>query len=145
MVRQFARYGIDIVKEPMLVYPTLHYQNGGIKIGVDGETTIPGLFAAGEVSGGVHGRNRLIGNSTLELFVFGRRAGRAAAHFAKDASPGHPSLDHVRRWQEALWRADLTGNRPMSPLLLPDYARSMPDYTDDGTRRTLPAGRVKLA
>jgi succinate dehydrogenase/fumarate reductase flavoprotein subunit len=145
MVRQFARYNIDIAREPMLVYPTLHYQNGGIKIGVNGETTVPGLFAAGEVSGGVHGRNRLIGNSTLELFVFGRRAGRMAAHFAKGTSIGNPTLDHVRRWQEELRRAGITGSRPVSPLLLPDYARSMPDYGDDETGQRLPAGRVKLA
>jgi succinate dehydrogenase/fumarate reductase flavoprotein subunit len=145
MVRQFARYGIDITREPMLVYPTLHYQNGGIKIGVNGETNVGALFAAGEVSGGVHGRNRLIGNSTLELFVFGRRAGKAAARFARDAHPGPPSLEHVRRWQEGLQHAGLTGSRPTSPLLLPDYARAMPDYTDDATRLNLPAGRVKLA
>ncbi len=145
MVRQFARYGIDIVKEPMLVYPTLHYQNGGIKIGINGETTIRGLFAAGEVSGGVHGRNRLIGNSTLELFVFGRRAGRAAAQFAKGAHPTAPSLEHVRRWQDDLRQVGLAGSRPISPLLLPDYARSMPDYADEGSAGTLPAGRVKLA
>ena len=75
MVRQFRRFNIDITREPMLVYPTLHYQNGGIKIDTEGATNVPGLFAAGECTGGVHGRNRLIGNSTLELFVFGRRAG----------------------------------------------------------------------
>ena len=145
MVRQFARYNIDIIKEPMLVYPTLHYQNGGIKIGVNGETTVAGLYAAGEVSGGVHGRNRLIGNSTLELFVFGRRAGRAASQYAKGARIGSPTVDHVRRWQEELERAGLTKERPASPLLLPDYARHMDDYMDAAARETLPAGRVKPA
>jgi succinate dehydrogenase / fumarate reductase flavoprotein subunit len=84
MVRQFSRFGIDITKEPMLVYPTLHYQNGGIKIDPNGATTVAGLFAAGECEGGVHGRNRLIGNSTLDIFVFGRRAGKAAAQYAKE-------------------------------------------------------------
>ncbi|MGD9142697.1 MAG: FAD-binding protein, partial [Dehalococcoidia bacterium] len=78
MVRQFRRHNIDITREPIIVYPTLHYQNGGIKIDTEGATSVPGLFAAGECTGGVHGRNRLIGNSTLDLFVFGRRAGRAA-------------------------------------------------------------------
>ncbi|GAH47916.1 unnamed protein product, partial [marine sediment metagenome] len=73
MVRQFARFDIDMIHKPMLVYPTLHYQNGGIKIKADASTSVPGLFAAGECEGGVHGRNRLIGNSTLDLFVFGRR------------------------------------------------------------------------
>ncbi len=123
MVRQFGRYNIDIIKEPMLVYPTLHYQNGGIRIDPSGATTVRGLFAAGEVGGGVHGRNRLIGNSTLALFVFGRRAGKAAALYAKDVKPGKPTLEHVRRWQETLKKAGLDKVRPVSPLLLPNYAR----------------------
>lgn len=145
MVRQFSRYNIDIVKEPMLVYPTLHYQNGGVKIGVNGETSIPGLYAAGEVSGGVHGRNRLIGNSTLELFVFGRRAGRAAAEYSKKAKPGSPTLEHVRQWQEELKVTGLAEERPISPKLLPDYARSMSDYMPEETRLGLPTGQVKIA
>ena len=128
MVRQFRRFNIDITKKPMLVYPTLHYQNGGIKINTDGATSVPGLFAAGECAGGVHGRNRLIGNSTLELFVFGRRAGRVAAQYAREVKPGSPTLDHVRRWQAELKQAGLAELRPISPLLLPDYARQMPDY-----------------
>jgi succinate dehydrogenase/fumarate reductase flavoprotein subunit len=144
MVRQFARYQIDIIKEPMLVYPTLHYQNGGVKIGVNGETSVPGLYAAGEVSGGVHGRNRLIGNSTLELFVFGRRAGRAAAQYTKKAKPGNLTLEHVRRWQEELKQTSLAETRPISPLLLPNYARSMPDYMPDSNRQRLSAGQVKI-
>jgi len=128
MVRQFRRFDIDITREPILVYPTLHYQNGGIKINTDGATTVPGLFAAGECEGGVHGRNRLAGNSTLDIFVFGRRAGRAAARYAKEVKPGPLTLEHVRRWQRKLKRAGLAQSRPISPLLLPDYARSMPDY-----------------
>ncbi len=145
MVRQFARYNIDIIKEPMLVYPTLHYQNGGIKIGVNGETTVRGLYAAGEVSGGVHGRNRLIGNSTLELFVFGRRAGKAAAQYSRVAKVGRLTLEHVQQWQGMLREAGIEELRPESPLLLPDYARRMGDYMEDGARKTLPAGRMKLA
>ena len=58
MYRQFSRFGIDISKDPILVYPTLHYQNGGVLINSEAATNIPGLFAAGEVEGGVHGRNR---------------------------------------------------------------------------------------
>jgi succinate dehydrogenase / fumarate reductase flavoprotein subunit len=128
MVRQFKRFNIDITREPMLVYPTLHYQNGGIKINTDGATTVPGLFAAGECEGGVHGRNRLAGNSTLDIFVFGRRAGRAAARYAKEVKQSPLTLEHVRRWQKKLKRAGLAQSRPISPLLLPNYARSMPDY-----------------
>jgi len=145
MVRQFGRYNIDINKEPMLVYPTLHYQNGGIRIDTDGATTVPGLFAAGECEGGVHGRNRLIGNSTLDLFVFGRRAGRAAARYAKEVKPGTPTLDHVRRWQRKLEQAGLAKVRPISPLLLPDYARRMPDYLPDYTKQVISVSQVKLA
>ncbi len=122
MVRQFSRFNIDIRKEPMLVYPTLHYQNGGIVIKVDASTPVPGLFAAGEVEGGVHGTNRLIGNSTLDIFVFGRRAGRAAAKWAKEVKPGKLTLDHVRKWQREIKKAGLQG-APVSPMLLPNYAR----------------------
>ena len=145
MVRQFQRYDINISKEPMLVYPTLHYQNGGIKIGIDGATSVPGLFAAGECTGGVHGSNRLIGNSTLELFVFGRRAGRAAAQYAKEVKQGTPTLEHVRRWQKELEQAGLAKVRPISPMLLPDYARHMPDYLADYTRDALSVGQLKIA
>ncbi|MEJ2629476.1 MAG: FAD-binding protein, partial [bacterium] len=72
----FNRFGIDITKEPMLVYPTLHYQNGGLAINRKGETVLPGLIVGGEVSGGVHGENRLMGNSLLDVMVFGRIAGK---------------------------------------------------------------------
>ncbi len=129
MVRQYRRHGIDIARQPILVYPTLHYQNGGIKIDTEGATTVPGLFAAGECTGGIHGRNRLIGNSTLELFVFGRRAGVAAARYAAEVKRGTPTLEHVRRWQQELEKSGLAEKRPVSPRLLPDYARRIKGYT----------------
>ena len=144
MVRQFGRYNIDIAREPMLVYPTLHYQNGGIRINADGATTVPGLYAAGECAGGVHGRNRLIGNSTLDIFVFGRRAGRSAALWSKEAKQGKLTLDHVRQWQKDLEQAGIAESRPVSPLLLPDYARAMSDYLPEYTKEALGASRVKL-
>ncbi len=122
MVRQFARFGIDITKEPILVYPTLHYQNGGVRLRPDGSTAVPGLFIAGEVSGGVHGHNRLMGNSLLEITVFGRRAGRAAAEFARQVKPGRPTLAHLEAWNRELAEAGVdTG--VISPILLPDYTR----------------------
>jgi succinate dehydrogenase / fumarate reductase flavoprotein subunit len=145
MVRQFRRFNIDITREPILVYPTLHYQNGGIRIDVNGATNVPGLFAAGECAGGVHGRNRLIGNSTLDIFVFGRRAGRAAAKHAKQVEPGSLTLDHVRRWQAELKRLGLAKLRPISPLLLPNYARQPYDYLPDYTRQILATGQIKVA
>ena len=144
MVRQFGRFNIDIAREPMLIYPTLHYQNGGIKINTEGATTVPGLFAAGECEGGVHGSNRLIGNSTLDIFVFGRRAGRAAANWSKEVKLGSLTLEHVRRWQKELEQAGLSKLRPVSPLLLPDYARPMSDYLPDYSAQALTAHRIKL-
>lgn len=125
MVRQFGRFGIDITKEPMLVYPTLHYQNGGVAIKPDGSTGIPGLFVAGEASGGVHGRNRLMGNSLLDVVVFGRRAGRAAGQWAREARLGRLTLEHVRAWNQQLAQAGLLETAKPSPQVLPDYTRKI--------------------
>ena len=83
MLRRFRGAGIDPLVEPLLTYPVLHYQNGGLVIDEQAETTLEGLYAAGEIAGGTHGRNRMMGNSLLECCVFGRRAGRAAAEKAK--------------------------------------------------------------
>jgi succinate dehydrogenase / fumarate reductase flavoprotein subunit/L-aspartate oxidase len=82
MLRRYRAAGIDPLAEPILTYPVLHYQNGGLVIGTDAETTLEGVFACGEIAGGTHGRNRMMGNSLLECCVFGRRAGRAAAEKA---------------------------------------------------------------
>ncbi len=123
MVRQFKRFGIDMTKEPILVYPTLHYQNGGISIRPDGSTNVPGLYAAGEVTGGTHGRNRLMGNSLLEITVFGRRAGRAAAEYAAKAEVGELTLDHLREWFDLLGPEAAAEELELAPLLLPDYTR----------------------
>lgn len=79
MLRRYRAAGIDPLVEPILTYPVLHYQNGGLVIDEHGETTLEGLYACGEIAGGTHGRNRMMGNSLLECTVFGRRAGRAAA------------------------------------------------------------------
>jgi len=79
MLRRYRAGGIDPLAEKILTYPVLHYQNGGLVIDRDGQTTVEGLYACGEIAGGTHGRNRMMGNSLLECVVFGRRAGRAAA------------------------------------------------------------------
>lgn len=88
MYHQFKEFAeIDITKEPMEVFPTTHYMMGGVR--VDAETTsstVPGLFAAGEVAGGLHGANRLGGNSLSDLIVFGRRAGMGATEYANEIS-----------------------------------------------------------
>jgi succinate dehydrogenase / fumarate reductase flavoprotein subunit/L-aspartate oxidase len=83
MLRRYRAAGIDPLAEPILTYPVLHYQNGGLVIDADGRTTLEGLYACGEIAGGTHGRNRMMGNSLLECCVFGRRAGRAAAEAAR--------------------------------------------------------------
>jgi L-aspartate oxidase len=83
MLRRYRAGGVDPLKEPILTYPVLHYQNGGLVIDEQAETTLEGVFACGEIAGGTHGRNRMMGNSLLECTVFGRRAGRAAAEKAR--------------------------------------------------------------
>jgi succinate dehydrogenase/fumarate reductase flavoprotein subunit len=120
MHRQFFRYGIDISQEPMLVYPSLHYQNGGIDINEKCESNIPGLFVAGEVSGGIHGRNRLMGNSVLDYNVFGRLAGKNAAAYAKKAKLGTLSLQHTRNYENELKKSDIQ-TELITPVLLPSY------------------------
>ena len=83
MLRRYRAAGIDPLTEKILTYPVLHYQNGGLVIDKDAETTLEGVFACGEIAGCTHGRNRMMGNSLLECVVFGRRAGRAAAEKAR--------------------------------------------------------------
>ena len=117
----YDRFGIDISKEPMLVYPTLHYQNGGLEDNAACETSVPGLFVAGEVTGGVHGENRLMGNSLLDMLVFGRTAGESAAVYAREhAREGRLSLAHVRNYHKELEEAGVITDR-VAPMLLPDY------------------------
>ena len=89
MYHQFKQLAdLDITKEPMEVGPTTHYMMGGIRVDGDSQmSNVPGLFAAGEAAAGLHGANRLGGNSLSDLVVFGRRAGRYAADFAKKSGP----------------------------------------------------------
>jgi succinate dehydrogenase / fumarate reductase, flavoprotein subunit len=116
MYHQFKELaGIDITKEPMEVGPTTHYMMGGVR--VDAQTqmsTLPGLFAAGECAAGLHGANRLGGNSLSDLLVFGKRAGEFAAQFAKDAAEPNPSpeeVEHSANWALAPFdRADQADN-----------------------------------
>jgi succinate dehydrogenase/fumarate reductase flavoprotein subunit len=117
----YNRFDIDISKQPMLIYPTLHYQNGGLEFQADGTTRLPGLFAAGEVGGGIHGANRLMGNSLLDIVVFGRIAGATAATFVKDgAKDGGLTLEHVHAYHKELEAAGIDEGR-VSPALIPNY------------------------
>jgi succinate dehydrogenase / fumarate reductase flavoprotein subunit len=84
MLRRYRGSGIDPLAERILTYPVLHYQNGGLVIDTDAETTLEGLYACGEIAGGTHGRNRMMGNSLLECVVFGRRAGVGALEKARN-------------------------------------------------------------
>ncbi len=123
MLRMFGKYGIDIRKDPILVYPTLHYQNGGLDISADGmTTTVENLFVAGEAVGGIHGRNRLMGNSLLDIIVFGRNAGKQTGARFKDITVGKLSLAHVEKYAQELKDAGIESDTP-SPKLFPDYTR----------------------
>lgn len=123
MLRMFLNYDIDMRKEPILVYPTLHYQNGGLEINGEGFTEVmDNLLVAGEAVGGIHGRNRLMGNSLLDVVVFGRNAGRAAAAKAREVELGGLTLSHIEEYERELEAAGAdTGD--VSPLMLPKYAR----------------------
>ena len=122
MMRMFGKYGIDIRKEPILVYPTLHYQNGGLEIDKGCMTNVENLFVAGEAVGGIHGRNRLMGNSLLDIIVFGRSAGKAAGAIAKETTVGALTLSHVTEFENELKTAGIETDM-VSPKLLPDYRR----------------------
>ena len=122
MLRMYMKYDIDIRKVPILIYPTLHYQNGGIEINDRDETCVPGLYVAGEAAGGIHGRNRLMGNSLLDVIVFGRNAGKVAGAAVKDVKVGRMTLDHVAAYEKQLADAGIE-SQTVSPMLLPDYTR----------------------
>ena len=102
----------------MLIYPTLHYQNGGVEFSQDGTTNVPGLFVAGEVGGGIHGATRLMGNSLLDIIVFGRIAGTSAAEFLSKAQDGSLTLEHVEKYNAEA--KDVAAGR-VSPAIIPDY------------------------
>lgn len=119
MYRMFANFGIKMDETPILIYPTLHYQNGGVLINDKAETEVPGLYIAGECSGGVHGRNRLMGNSLLDIIVFGRRAGMNAAEKVKNVTLGKLNLEHAKAYNAELEKLGLTDR--VAPILIPDY------------------------
>ena len=132
---QFERHGIDISKEPLLVYPTRHDQNGGVAINADCETVVPGLYSAGECTGGLHGENRLMGNSLQDVITFGRRAGIAAANYVKSGVDlKKPTLDHVAKFEKELADAGIA-DAIVAPILLPDYS------TDEVAARRLSEAR----
>jgi aspartate oxidase/ferredoxin len=122
MYMEFRTFGMDIAKEPILVYPSIYDGNGGIRIDTQGATSVPNLYAAGKVCGGVHGRHMLRDNMLLDGLVYGRRGGKAAAERAKGIELGKLTLEHVRKWGDELKRSGLE-KRPTSPKLIPDCAK----------------------
>ena len=123
MMRMYLKYGIDMRKQPILIYPTLHYQNGGIKIADNGMSDVENLFVAGEAVGGIHGENRLMGNSLLDIIVFGRNAGINAAKVAKETTVSDKlNLDHVDDFKKEMEDAGIKTDA-VSPKLLPNYTK----------------------
>ncbi len=126
--------GIDPHTSPLLIYPTLHYQNGGVAIDENGETTVPGLYCVGEASGGIHGKNRIMGNALLEIISFGRRAGAHAAERRHHRGHKRVSIDHLSRLRRELTISDM----PMDtkgPMLFPVCAKFDDDVDYEGLRR----------
>jgi succinate dehydrogenase / fumarate reductase flavoprotein subunit/L-aspartate oxidase len=108
----------------VLIYPTLHYQNGGVKIDTNSESDVKNLFVAGEASGGLHGRNRLMGNSLLDLMVFGKRSGLTAAARTASMKQGKLTLRHLQQFRtEAKKHGNPSG--VISPMILPAYTRKV--------------------
>src|SRR5213075_846121 len=99
MYHQFKQLAdIDITQTPMEIGPTTHYMMGGVRVDGDSQmTNVPGLFAAGEVAAGLHGANRLGGNSLSDLLVFGRRAGEYAAKFAAENGAGRLDQAQIQK------------------------------------------------
>jgi succinate dehydrogenase / fumarate reductase flavoprotein subunit len=115
MYHQFKELAhVDITKDPMEIGPTTHYVMGGVKVHAETqESTVPGLYAAGEVGGGMHGANRLGGNSLSDLLVFGRRAGQHAAG-KRGASPAIPDAEVEQAMREALGAFEREGENPFA-------------------------------
>jgi L-aspartate oxidase len=128
------RCGIDPATTPLLIYPTLHYQNGGVKINSNGLTSVPGLYCVGEVSGGIHGKNRLMGNALLEIISYGRRAGRHAAEYQKGRDHKRVSIEHLSRLRRELTLSGMNMDTK-GPMLFPDCAKFDDDIDYDGFRK----------
>ncbi|HEB97338.1 MAG TPA: FAD-dependent oxidoreductase [Sedimenticola thiotaurini] len=134
LVQLGRRCHIDLSTTPILIYPTLHYQNGGVVIDEFGRTSVPGLYCIGEVSGGIHGKNRIMGNALLEIISFGRRAGAHAAENSHHRGPKKISLEHISNLRRELTLAGMP-MEPKGPMLFPEYAKFEVDTDYDGLRR----------
>ncbi|MBT3924049.1 MAG: FAD-binding protein [Nitrospina sp.] len=118
LIHRFERYNIDPASQPILIYPTLHYQNGGIRVDSECRTDVAGLWACGEVTGGLHGKNRLMGNSLLDITVFGRKS--AESVISNIPERGAVTLTHLKRFREE--RSKIEGGK-ISPKFFPDASK----------------------
>jgi len=126
ILKLMSKHDVDCSTHPILVYPTLHYQNGGISADKEGRSPVKHLYVAGETAGGLHGKNRLMGNSLLEVLVFGHRVGLAAAREGMNRKPfswQEVGFGHVKRFESDLDSEFHGVERPEGPLLFPDYRR----------------------
>lgn len=115
LIHRFERYKIDPAKTPILIYPTLHYQNGGIHVDSECRSNVPGLWACGEVTGGLHGKNRLMGNSLLDITVFGRRSAQSVLDNIPER--GAVTLTNLQRFRAERKKI---GSETVSPKFFPD-------------------------
>ncbi len=127
LIHRFERYRIDPVKTPVLIYPTLHYQNGGVSVDAQSKTEVNGLWACGEVTGGLHGKNRLMGNSLLDILVFGRRA----AESVKDGLPERGPLTMTRSNQFR------TTQSHCSPIFFPAASKMKLEFNPSETDKKI--------
>ncbi|MEO6796553.1 MAG: FAD-binding protein [Candidatus Dormibacter sp.] len=144
MYEQFLRLAdVDITKQPMEVAPTIHYAMGGLWVDAEtGATTLPGLYAAGEAAAGLHGSNRLGGNSLSDLLVFGRRAGAGAAAYQRDVAPGSIDDRQVAAEQDLLLRPLQAAGKENVYHLQQELQQAMQDgaglaRTEEGLRTCL--------
>ena len=123
LIHRFERYNIDPAMQPILIYPTLHYQNGGICIDSECRTDVAGLWACGEVTGGLHGKNRLMGNSLLDITVFGRRSAESVLRNIPER--GAVTLTHLQQFRAERSKAERgkIEDVTISPKFFPDASK----------------------
>ncbi len=136
LIQLGKKCGVDPKQQPLLIYPTLHYQNGGVIIDEYGQSSVPGLYCVGEVSGGIHGRNRLMGNALLEIISFGRKAGSHAAEHAPRRAHEKITIEHLSQLRRELTLAQMPMDKK-GPILFPDYAKFEIDSDYSGLHKSV--------
>ena len=120
------KYGLDITKQPIPVVPAAHYICGGVQTGLHGETSVAGLYAAGEVAcTGLHGANRLGSNSMLEALVFSQRAVKPAIDYVQNVSKTHQDVDEIKAWPRPVARCDSSVDNLQEILQITDTTRKL--------------------